>query len=61
MRRIGTNRERRREAAGRIADLDAELPALVREALDGGRTWQELAALLGVSKARVYQIRDGRR
>lgn len=36
----------------------AELPALVYEAMtEGGHPWQELAELLGVRKARIYQLR----
>jgi hypothetical protein len=36
----------------------AELPMLVYEAMtQGGHTWQELAELLGVQKARIYQLR----
>lgn len=55
-----TSARRRAERAVGF-QLDAELPALVREALDAGHTWQELSEELGVSKARVYQIRDGTR
>lgn len=34
------------------------LPTLVYEAMElGGHTWQEMAELLGVKKARVYQLR----
>lgn len=36
----------------------AELPTLVYEAMTaGGHPWQELATLLGVRKARIYQLR----
>lgn len=39
--------------------IDEELPGLVREAFTAGCTWQEIAkALGGVSKQRVYQIRN---
>lgn len=39
--------------------IDEELPELVREAFNAGHTWQEVAeALGGVSKQRVYQVRN---
>lgn len=51
---IQANRVERRRA-------DEELPALVREAFADGRTWQEIAeALGGVSKQRVYQLRNAK-
>lgn len=41
--------------------VDEELPELVREAFTCGRTWQEIAeALGGVSKQRVYQLRNAK-
>lgn len=42
-------------------DVDTELRALVNEAFETGHTWQDIAAVLGVSRARVYQIRRGTR
>lgn len=48
-------------ARATLAQLDEELPGLVREAFAKNHTWQQIAKVLGVSKARVYQIRDGRR
>ncbi|MCG7610331.1 hypothetical protein [Mycobacterium sp. CnD-18-1] len=59
--RIKANRAARAEAVKRIAQLDAELVALVNDGLAKGRTAAELAQLAGVSRARVYQIRDGKR
>ena len=59
--RIRANRARRARAAASIEQLDTELTGLVRHAFEDGYTWQQLAELLGVSKARVYQIREGTR
>lgn len=57
--RIAANRAERSEA---VARLDAELAHLVAAAMDDeGHTWQDVAAVLGVSKQRVYQLRaEGR-
>ena len=57
--RIAANRAERTESVTR---LDAELARLVATAMDDeGHTWQEVAAVLGVSKQRVYQLRaEGR-
>ncbi|MFV8266491.1 helix-turn-helix domain-containing protein [Mycolicibacterium peregrinum] len=53
--RIAANRAERSEAVTR---LDTELARLVATAMDDeGHTWQEVAAVLGVSKQRVYQLR----
>lgn len=59
--RIKANRAERTEYAEQIARLDAELVTLVNEGLAGGVTAAELAATAGVSRARIYQIRDGKR
>ncbi|NOQ58406.1 hypothetical protein [Mycolicibacterium fortuitum] len=41
--------------------VDEELPELVRQAFADGRTWQQIAeALGGVSKQRVYQLRNAK-
>ncbi|WP_454232138.1 hypothetical protein [Mycolicibacterium fortuitum] len=41
--------------------VDEELPKLVREAFNAGNAWQEIAeALGGVSKQRVYQLRNAK-
>ena len=57
--RIAANRAERTESVTR---LDTELARLVATAMDDeGHTWQEVAAVLRVSKQRVYQLRaDGR-
>jgi DNA-directed RNA polymerase specialized sigma subunit len=55
------NRRKRASHAAAIETLDAEQTQLVKEALAEGDTAAELAEILGVSRARVYQIRDGRR
>lgn len=58
---IRANRRKRRNAAARIEDLDAELVELVKQAFDEGVGATEIADIAGVTRARVYQIRDGRR
>lgn len=57
--RIRANREERTDSAAR---LDRELAELVAQAMDDeGSTWQDVAAVLKVSKQRVYQLRkEGR-
>ncbi|MFV8169814.1 hypothetical protein [Mycolicibacterium peregrinum] len=41
--------------------VDEELPKLVRAAFAAGNTWQEIAEVLGgVSKQRVYQLRNAK-
>ncbi|OMB79292.1 hypothetical protein [Mycolicibacterium conceptionense] len=57
--RIAANRAERTET---VVRLDSELAQLVATAMDDeGHTWQEVAAVLRVSKQRVYQLRaDGR-
>lgn len=44
-----------------IDDLGSERDVLVRQALTAGVSAIELASLTGLSRARIYQIRDGRR
>lgn len=58
---IRANRERHREYADAADVLDTQLRDLVKMAFDQGHTGPELASVLGISKERVYQIRDGRR
>lgn len=60
--------ERIRGAAERVRQLQADVDTaesarddLIREALAAGATWREVAAAAGISKPRVYQIRDRRR
>lgn len=60
--RIATNRAKHARQRAAADQLDVELTTIVKNALETGEaTWQEIAEWLGVSKARVYQIRDGRR
>jgi predicted DNA-binding protein YlxM (UPF0122 family) len=40
----------------KASQLDADLPALVYAAHQADYSWQEIAAVLGVKKARVYQL-----
>jgi hypothetical protein len=59
---LRANRHERALASGRVDQLDAELTTKVKRAIDGKiATAAEIAETLGVSRARVYQIRDGRR
>ncbi|WP_396909524.1 sigma factor-like helix-turn-helix DNA-binding protein [Mycolicibacterium sp.] len=58
---IRANRAQHREHTQAAGKLDEQLRDLVRAAFAEGHTGPELAALLGISKERVYQIRDGRR
>jgi hypothetical protein len=44
-----------------ITDLGSERDVLVRQALNAGVSVIELTELTGLSRARIYQIRDGRR
>lgn len=53
--------DRIRSVKAQRKQVDVQLRALVNEAFDSGHTWQEIAKSLGVSKARVYQIRKGTR
>lgn len=59
--RIRANRERHREHTDAADALDSQLRDLVKTAFEQGHTGPELATVLGISKERVYQIRDGRR
>jgi hypothetical protein len=58
IRRAAKLRERRRAA---FDDADAELRRLIREGFNQGIPGEQLADAAGLSLARVYQIRDGRR
>jgi hypothetical protein len=61
---IAENRRQRQELVERIAELDAQLegPAgLIAQASRPAIRGPQIAAAAGVSKPRVYQIRDGRR
>lgn len=61
LKRIAQNRQARERHAAKVAELDAQLQELVEAAFGDNIPWQDIADVLGVSKARVYQIRDGRR
>ena len=50
MRRLRANKRKADEAAD-------ERPQLVRDCFDAGHSWQQIAKVLGVGKARVYQLR----
>jgi DNA-directed RNA polymerase specialized sigma subunit len=53
--------DRMRAARALRKEADAQVRALVNEAFEAGHTWQEIAECLDVSRARVYQIRNGTR
>ena len=50
-----------REWSSTCNDADAELPRLIRDGFSQGFPGDQLAEAAGMSVARVYQIRDGRR
>ena len=58
---LQANRRKRRNLADKIAYVDEELADLVRQAFAAGYTGPEISVAANLSKARVYQIRDGRR
>jgi hypothetical protein len=58
IRRAAKVRERVRDA---FDSADAELRRLIREGFSQGIPGEQLAEAAGLSVARVYQIRDGRR
>jgi len=49
------------ESREAVTVAEGKLQAAVQDALEAGVSAVDLAARLGVSRARVYQIRDGRR
>lgn len=57
---IRANRAKYSELSSRQGQLDEQLSQLVKLALESYSAI-EISELLGVSRARVYQIRDGRR
>ncbi len=59
MARIAQIKEQRQESAATTARLDAELEKAVVEAFAAGHTGPEIAAVAGLSKQRVYQIKKG--
>lgn len=48
-------------AEARAVDAEPRLPEAVRTALARGMSATEVAEVLGVSRSRVYQLRDGKR
>lgn len=59
---LQNNRAERDRYQTRADELDSDLTARVKMELDKrSATAAEIAEALGVSRARVYQIRDGRR
>ena len=56
--RVARLRERQRRA---YDNTDAELRQLIREGFEQGIPGDKLAEAAGLSKARAFQIRDGRR
>ena len=58
---IQSNRLKHRNITRRLAYIDQELQELVRAAFAAGHTGPQIAAAAGLSRERVYQIRDGRR
>lgn len=58
---IRANRQQHRDHTDAANVLDSKLRDLVKMAFEQGCTGPELASVLGISKERVYQIRDGRR
>ena len=49
------------DAAARLANAEGERNAAIRKALDAGAAVISIAGAAGLSRARIYQIRDGRR
>lgn len=58
VRTAARNLERARQ---RAADAEAKLGESIRGAVADGHAAAAIAAAAGISRARVYQIRDGRR
>lgn len=59
--RLTQIKKERAEAEQLIARLDADRRSAILDALADGIGPTELTALTGLSRARIYQIRDGRR
>lgn len=59
--RINELRAQRAAKAAEVDELDAEITLLIRQALDEGIGPTELARRIGVSRVRIYQIKDGAR
>lgn len=59
--RIAELTAERAEVADRLAWLDLQWRGMIRAAATGGQSAAAIADAAGISRARVYQIRDGRR
>jgi DNA-directed RNA polymerase specialized sigma subunit len=59
--RINERRALRAKVSAEVDILDAEISDLIRQALKEGLGPTELAKQIGISRARIYQIRDGSR
>lgn len=59
---VATSRAKRlQEAREAVARKEDDVAEAVRAALAEGATASDVAKAVGLSRARVYQIRDGRR
>lgn len=58
--RILELRSQRAAMADRLDALDSEIADLIRQALSEKIGPTELAKQIGISRARIYQIKDGR-
>ena len=58
---VADTARRRAEAQAALDALDAELQQRVREAFTSGHGGTAIARASGLSRARVFQVRDGRR
>ena len=58
---IEATAKRRAKVQADLDNLDAELQRHVRAAFDAGHGGTPIARASGLSRARVFQIRDGRR
>jgi len=51
----------RRDILAEVEAVRVEMAEMVRKLLDAGESPTELATLTGLTRARIYQIRDHRR
>lgn len=59
--KVGNAARMVREARQDAAEAEEFLQDAIRQALAGGHRVVDIAEAAGISRARVYQIRDGRR
>lgn len=52
---------RRHLLADQLAELESERGSLIRTLIEDGARISDLVAITGLSRARIYQIRDRRR